>query len=73
MIKLWLLSGIVAALFDLYMDRDALESKTEDANKFIIKFIVRVFAGFAALVYVSIRWRKEISSFASKHLADLFD
>ena len=73
MIKLWLLSGMIAALFDLYMDRDVLESKTEDANKFIIKFIVRVFAGFAAFVYVGIRWRKEISQIFNKHMTDLLD
>lgn len=73
MIKLWLLSGIIAALFDLYMNRGDLEEKTEDADKFIIKFIIRVFAGFAAFVYVGLKWQKEIKTFVSKHLVDLFD
>lgn len=71
MIKFWIISGILAALIDLAMNYKDIDELIEKSDDFIVQFIIRVIAGFAALVFVLLRWRKELLGAANKIFADL--
>lgn len=71
MIKFWILSGILAALIDVGMNVKSIDELIENSNDFMIRFLVRTVAGVAALVFVILKWRKELLVMANKIFADL--
>lgn len=71
MIKFWIISGILAALIDLGMNYKNIDDLIETSDDFIMSFIIRVVAGLAGLVFVLLKWRKELSTLANKIFKDL--